>query len=69
MIDISKKRILTLDEVSEYTGFKKSYLNKLCQNGKLKYSKPLGKKIFVDREWLEDFLASGKQKKQQHENV
>lgn len=52
----TSKRILTFDEAVEFTGYKKSYLYKLTSTGIIPHSKPNGKRIFFDREKLEDWL-------------
>lgn len=52
-----KKRALTLDEVCQYTGMKKSYLYKLTMQNKIPgVSKPNGKKMFFDREKIDEWL-------------
>lgn len=52
-----RKRALTLEEVCQYTGMKKSYLYKLTMLNKIPgVSKPNGKKIFIDREKLDNWL-------------
>ena len=52
------KNVLTLKEVSEYTGFKTSYLYKLTSSGIIPHSKPNGKTIFFDKKILENWLLS-----------
>ena len=56
------KRVLTIDEAVEYTGFKKSYLYQLTSAGVIPHSKPNGKMIFFDRGKLEDWLLSNPKK-------
>lgn len=52
-----KKRALTLEEVCQYTGMKKSYLYKLTMLNKIPgVSKPNGKKMFFDREKIDQWL-------------
>ena len=50
------KAVLTLEEVSNYTGFSRSYLYKLTSTGKIPCYKPQGKMIFIDRIELEKWL-------------
>lgn len=56
------KRVLTVDEVVAYTGFKKSYLYILTSTGQIPFSKPNGKSIFFDREKIEEWLLRNPQK-------
>lgn len=50
------KKVLTLDEVEKYTGFKKSYLYKLTSSKILPHNKPTNGAIFIVREDLEKWL-------------
>lgn len=52
----TSKRVLTFDEAVELTGFAKSYLYKLTSSGIIPHSKPNGKRIFFDREKLENWM-------------
>jgi len=52
------KKVLSLDEACEYLGYKKSYLYKLLCGKIIPYSKPNGKKIFFDRDKLEQWMLS-----------
>lgn len=53
---LSQKRVLTIDEVSKFTGLSKSFLYKLSALKILPHYKPNGKVIFIDRTELESFL-------------
>lgn len=55
---IFQKNVLTLSEVAEYTGFKKSFIYKLTMTGKLPHSKPNGKTLFFSRLQVESWLLS-----------
>lgn len=57
-VQMENKRVLSLEEGCAYLGYKKSYVYKLISAGKLPYSKPNGKKIYFDREKLEDWMLS-----------
>ena len=57
-MDLSQKRVLSLEEGCQYLGYKKSYLYKLLCSNRIPYSKPNGKKIFFDREKLEEWMLS-----------
>ncbi len=55
---VASKEVLTIKEVMIYTGFSKSYIYRLINEGKIEYSKPNGKSIFFDRKTLEKWLLS-----------
>lgn len=50
------KDILNVEELSEYTGFKKSYIYKLVHEAKIPYSKPNGKTLFFERKKIDEWL-------------
>lgn len=54
----TQKEILTLDEVVQYTGLKKSYLYKLMASKAIPHYKPTGKICFFKRTELEDWLTT-----------
>jgi excisionase family DNA binding protein len=53
-----EKRILNFEEACIYTGFAESYMYKLTSSRKIPHSKPNGKKIFFDREKLDEWMLS-----------
>lgn len=53
-----EKIIFNLKDLSHYTGWSKSYIYKKTSDGTLKFSKPLGKTIFFQKEWVDNFLQS-----------
>ena len=55
-VGISSKKMLTLDEASQYLGMNKSYLYKLTSSRKIPFYKPLGKMCYFNREELEEWL-------------
>ena len=55
---MENKRVLNFEEACDYLGYKKSYVYKLTSSGVLPYSKPNGKRIFFDRELLEEWMLS-----------
>jgi len=65
-----EKNILSFAEAVELTGFSAGYLYKLTASGVIPHSKPLGKKIFFDKQKLEAFLLrnaiSGNEELQHH---
>lgn len=54
------KRILTLDEVSSYTGMSKSYLYKLTATQKIPHYKPIGKLIYFEKDELDAWLLQNR---------
>ena len=46
---ITKKEVMTVDDVCEFLGFKKSYIYKLTHERKIPFYKPEGKMIFFKR--------------------
>lgn len=53
-----QKSVLTINEVSRYTGLSKSCLYKLTSSRKIPFSCPNGKTLFFDRLLLETWLLS-----------
>lgn len=56
------KPILNVEELSDYTGFKKSYIYKLVYSNLIPFSKPNGKLLFFDRQKIDEWLLSGSEK-------
>ena len=54
------KEVLTVDEAARYMGVSKSYLYKLTMQGKVPFSKPLGKMCYFNRMELEAWLMSNR---------
>ena len=58
-MNIDQKDIITIKEFSELFGFQKGYVYKLIHQGKVKYYKPYGKKVFFKlSEVMEHFEKS-----------
>ena len=57
-----QNKVLTLDQAAEYLGYKKAYIYQLTSAGVLPFHKPNGKKMFFEREKLEEWMLgnSGK---------
>lgn len=53
---VGTKKVLNLEDLSLYTGFKKSYIYKLVHKKLIPYSKPNGKMLFFDREKVDIWL-------------
>lgn len=58
----SQKEVLTLDDVSKFTGLSKSHLYKLTSNGKIPHYKPNGKYLFFDRLEIQKWLLTNRVK-------
>ena len=58
---ISNKKILTLNELVIYTGYKKSYIYQLTHNNKIPYSRPSGGMIFFDKDQIDSWLLRNHQ--------
>lgn len=61
-MELQDKKILTFAEGCEYIGYKKSYVYKMTAKGILPFSKPNGKKIFFDREKLDQWMLGNASK-------
>ncbi len=56
------KAILNVEELSDYTGFKKSYIYKLVHNNSIPFSKPSGKILFFERKKIDEWLLKNSHK-------
>ena len=59
---VALKPILNVEELADYTGFKKSYVYKLVHENLIPFSKPNGKVLFFDRQKIDDWLLNNKYK-------
>ena len=57
---IGQKTVLNFDEVAEYTGLSKSHLYKLTSTGGIPCYKPTGKRIYFDKEEIDNWLLRNK---------
>mgnify|MGYP001383489812 FL=1 len=57
---LSKKNVLNINELSDYTGYSKSYIYKLTSRNAIPYFKPSGKAIFFDRMEIDVWLLKNK---------
>jgi len=57
---LSQKTVLNFDEVAVYTCLSKSHLYKLTSTGGIPCYKPTGKKIYFDKEEVDEWLLRGK---------
>lgn len=62
---LSKKAVLTFNEMAAYTGLSKSYLYKLSSTGGIPCYKPRGKVLYFDRQELDNWLLGNKIKSSQ----
>lgn len=60
MAGIAKKEVLTLAELSKYTGMSRSHLYKLTMKKTIPHSKPAGKMLFFRREEIDAWLLRGR---------
>ena len=59
-MNLETKEVLTLNEVSEYTGLSKSHLYKLCSKNDIPFFKPFGKVNYFDRLEIIDWLKQNR---------
>ena len=57
---IQQKKILTIDEAADFLGLSKSCLYKMTSSKKIPHCKPHGKKIYLDRQELEQWVLSSR---------
>lgn len=56
----STKEILNVEDLINYTGYKRSYIYKLVHNNILPYSKPNGKTLFFEKSEIDEWLLQNK---------
>ena len=57
---LSKKNVININELSDYTGYSKSYIYKLTSRNAIPYFKPSGKAVFFDRMEIDVWLLKNK---------
>ena len=57
---LSKKNVLNIKELADYTGYSKSYIYKLTSRQAIPYFKPSGKAVFFDRMEIDTWLLKNK---------
>lgn len=62
---LDTKKVLTFDELVEYTGLSRSYLYKLTASSQIPHSKPTGKVLFFEKEKIDKWLLENHIKTQQ----
>ena len=69
MENIYSKRVLSFDEGVQLLGIAKSTVYKMTSAGLIPFSKPNGKKIYFDREKLEDWMLSNAQTSHEEKQI
>lgn len=59
---ITQKEVMTVDDVCEFLGFKKSYIYKLTHLRDIPYYKPEGKVLFFKRSEITDWVLRNRHK-------
>ncbi len=59
-MNLEQKEVLTLNEVSQFTGLSKSHIYKLCSTGGIPFYKPFGKVNYFDRLEIIDWLKQNR---------
>lgn len=62
LLEGHQKEILNVEELSVYTGFKKSHIYKLVHKNFIPYSKPNGKYLFFLKAEIDTWLLGNKTK-------
>ncbi len=58
----SKTVVFTVDELVEYSGYKKSYIYKLAHQRKIPhYKPPFGRKLFFKKDEVDSWLTANRQ--------
>lgn len=56
----STKEILNIEDLINYTGYKRSYIYKLVHNNVIPFSKPNGKTLFFQKSEIDAWLLQNK---------
>ena len=57
---LEQKSIMTVDDLSEYLGLQPSYIRKMTHNREIPYYKPNGKKLYFQREEIDEWILSSR---------
>jgi excisionase family DNA binding protein len=68
MSTLNQKEILTLKEVSAYTGLTKSHIYHLCNTGGIPFYKPFKSVYYFDRQEIISWLKQGRDGSKQKVN-
>ena len=58
---IAQKEVLSLDELVEYTGWKKSHIYRMTSQRTTPFYKPMGGNIFFKRSEIDEWLLRNRQ--------
>lgn len=56
----STKVVINVDDLIDYTGYKRSYIYKLVLKNEIPFSKPNGKKLFFEKKEIDAWLLQNK---------
>ena len=65
---LSKKPVLNIKDLCDYTGYSRSYIYKLTSRNVIPYFKPSGKMVFFEREEIDSWLLRNKQEVKEQSN-
>ena len=58
---LAQKEVLSLDELAEYTGWKKSHIYRMTSQRTIPFYKPMGGNIFFKRSEIDEWLLRNRQ--------
>lgn len=61
LVMVGTKEVLTIDECSAFTGYKKAHLYRLTSQRAIPFYKPMGGTIFFRKSEIEDWLLQNRQ--------
>lgn len=59
-LQISQKKIMTVEELSVYLSLQPAYIRKMTHNREIPYYKPGGKKLYFLREEIDEWVLSSR---------
>lgn len=62
---VGTKKVLTVEELTDYCGYSKSYIYKLVSRNQIPYSKPNGKTLFFEKVKIDQWLLRNSSKSEQ----
>ena len=57
---LAQKEVLTIDELEQYAGIKKSQIYKMTSKQEIPHYKPRGKEIYFKREEIDEWLLTNR---------
>lgn len=58
---LTQKRTLTIEECAAYTGYGKDHIYRLTSQRQIPFYKPMGGKIYFDRQEIDEWLLRNRQ--------